>query len=145
MKRLAALESARGLLALWVLLGHVVSRTYSDAELDSVHLSILHVPIWAVYVFIMLSGFVITYLLDHESLDYSRFVIRRFLRLAQLWTVVVILSALTLPAELRVLQSLTWSNEDTVGDVAFHQEAIAHFWAHLIAHLSMLHGMIPPQ
>lgn len=49
-------------------------------------------PGYAVDVFIILSGFVIFYLLDHQHLSYRVFICRRFFRLAPLFFLVVLIA-----------------------------------------------------
>lgn len=142
MRRLGALESLRGLLALWVVIGHVVGRTFSSSELERAHLSLLSQPILAVYVFIILSGFVIMYLLDHDRLGYIGFVARRFLRLAPLYVTVLVVAALTLGFQIRTIEALPWRNSDIENTIATQTEALTHLWQHLLSHVLMIQGLL---
>ena len=144
MNKIAALESLRGVLALWVVVGHVVSLAYGITELSSVHLGFLYQPILAVYVFIILSGFVIMYLLDKGTLTYGPFLLRRFLRIFPLYLAVLAVSALTLSSQLDAEQSLPWRHAGIVSDIAIHIEAVKNFWVHMATHLVLLQGIVPP-
>lgn len=142
MKRIDALESLRGLLAIWVLMGHVVDRIYTNAELSRAHLSLLSQPILAVYVFIILSGFVIMLLLDHEPMTYAAFVCRRFFRLAPLYLTVLAASAMTLGWRHGVVAHFPWfTPESAAHDLRLTEAAQTHFWPEFAAHVLMLQGL----
>jgi len=143
MKRLSSLESLRGLLALWVLVGHVFGRAFTAEQATTIHLSLLKHEIMAVYVFIILSGFVITFLLDQENLTYRAFLARRFFRLWPLYLCVLIASAVSQSEQLSGLLALPWRTDAVTNEIATHKEAIAHFWPHFIVHLAMLQGLVP--
>lgn len=143
MNKLVPLESLRGLLALWVVVGHVVSLTFSDQQLSKVHLGLLNQPILAVDLFIILSGFVIFFLLDNSRLSFGAFLIRRFFRLWPLYLVVLSASALTLMPQLTVVEALPWRNPNIVSDIAIHNENLTRFWENLIPHLILLQGIVP--
>jgi peptidoglycan/LPS O-acetylase OafA/YrhL len=140
--RLDSLESLRGMLALWVVVGHVLRRMdLSDPAMRV--LSIFTSPGYAVDVFIMLSGFVIFFLLDSATLDYSRFIVRRFFRLFPLYFFVLLLAAFLLPWEGRVLAEFPWENPPLHNAQLIHDATAAHFWEHFLVHLTMLHGLVP--
>ncbi len=143
MNRLAALESLRGLLALWVLVGHVLGVAYADAQVTGVHLGLLYQPVLGLRLFIILSGFVIFYLLDHSDLPYGAFVGRRFMRLAPVYFLVLTVSTLMLPVQLHALRALPWQDQGILTKIATKQESIRHLWPHFIVHLSLLQGLVP--
>jgi peptidoglycan/LPS O-acetylase OafA/YrhL len=143
MNRLATLESLRGLLAVWVVIGHILGLAYTQADLASVHLGLLYQPVLAVYVFMILSGFVIFYLLDHAGLSYSAFIGRRVLRLAPLYLTVLLAAVLTRQARLHALQALPWHSSGVATKIAIANETAAHFWQHLAVHLTLLQSLVP--
>lgn len=136
--RIDELDGLRGLLAWWVAIGHF-AYTFGDrwGEMSSNGS--------AVQTFIILSGFVITYLLDVGKESYGTFITRRFFRLFPVYFVLLILSALTLPFQANGLAS------SIVGPEMHHNAlrlevieiAQADFWRHFLLHLSMLHGVVP--
>lgn len=141
--RLFPFDVLRGLLATWVMIAHVVGRVLSDRTIQNYHLQAVLEPLIPVYVFMILSGFVIFYFLDQEYGGYRSFLARRFFRLAPLYFVILPLSALAVGFELRTLHNLPWRNGDIIDSISVHREALVEFWPHLLAHVSLLHGAIP--
>lgn len=141
--KIASLEALRGLLALWVLVAHVTSRVISDASILEVHSRAVLEPLLPVYVFMILSGFVIWGLLQQQKESWTVFITRRFFRLAPLYFAVLLVAALAAPFELRTLENLFWRNAHVYDAIKVHQETLAHFTPHLAAHLLMLQGLVP--
>lgn len=141
--KIAALESLRGLLALWVVVAHVTARVISDASVVETHARAALEPLLPVYVFMILSGFVIWGLLRREHENWRTFITRRFFRLAPLYFAVLAVAALATPFELRALENLFWRNQHVYDAIKVHQETLAHFWPHLWAHVLMIQGLIP--
>jgi peptidoglycan/LPS O-acetylase OafA/YrhL len=147
-RRLPELEGLRGLLSWWVVICHTLQQAgYSEAGLGR-GLRILLRGDYAVDVFILLSGFVIHKLWHDAREPYGAFIARRFLRLWPAYAVcmlgalavrpciAIILSHAPLggPAAttaFRAIEQQNWQYEQD------------HFATHLIAHVPMLHGMIP--
>ena len=141
--RIAALDSLRGLLAVWVVGAHVASRSLLDSQVRSAHLASLIEPMLPVSVFIILSGFVVFYLLNREQLSYGAFLTRRLFRLVPLYFVVLLIAAPLVQTQLHVLESLPVRNHTILDSIRIHQETLAQFWPHLAAHVTLLHGLIP--
>lgn len=139
MQRLGVLESLRGLLALWVVSGHVFVRAFAPKELGP--LGIMAQPVLAVFVFIILSGFVIFYLLDQRKLSYGQFITQRLFRLFPLFLVALIASSMMLGFQTEILQRLPWHNDALDNDIEIHQVAVAAFWPHFLVHAAMLQGV----
>lgn len=93
------------------------------------------VGVMAVEGFIVMSGYVITGLLIQKRESYRVFITRRFFRLFPAFAVVIVLVVLSWPLTHGVVKSAI---EGQVSD----SETRA-FWAHLAAHLTLLHGVIP--
>ena len=141
--KLASLESLRGLLALWVVVAHVTARVISEDTIAGFHARAPLEPLLPVYVFMILSGFVIFHLLERQRESYGAFILRRFFRLAPLYLVVLLVAAWMVPFELRTLDNLFWRNPHIYDAIKIHHETLEHFWPHLWSHLLLLHGLIP--
>lgn len=141
--KLEELEALRGLLALWVLVAHVTSRVVSDETIARLHFQAILEPLTAVWVFMILSGFVITLLLVREKPSYGSFLVRRVFRLVPLYLCALAATALLVRFELRTLENLFMRNVHIYDAIKVHQEAIGQFWPHLWAHVFLLHGLIP--
>lgn len=142
MDRIHSLEAIRGMLALWVVVGHTILHAgYSDKSVGPFKL--LAVPGLAVDIFIILSGFVIFFLLDNQRTSYSQFLIKRWFRLAPLLLAVLAVSAVTLGPQLSVIEASPFPNAAIAEDAKLHMHSFNHLGSHLVAHASMLHGMIP--
>lgn len=141
--KLGELESLRGLLAVWVLAAHVAGRSLLDEEIRAAHLAAITEPLLPVYVFIILSGFVIFLVLNRERLSYSDFLIRRIFRLAPLYWVALAVVAVLVPFHLHVLESLPWRNRAVLDSIHVHTGTLQLFWPHLMAHILLLQGLLP--
>jgi peptidoglycan/LPS O-acetylase OafA/YrhL len=141
--KLASLESLRGLLALWVVVAHVTARVISEDTIAGFHARAPLEPLLPVYVFMILSGFVIFHLLERQRESYGAFILRRFFRLAPLYLVVLLVAAWMVPFELRTLDNLFWRNPHIYDAIKIHHETLDHFWPYLWSHVLLLHGLIP--
>ncbi|PRC90958.1 acyltransferase family protein [Solimicrobium silvestre] len=139
--RISSLESSRGLLALWVVVGHVLRHAgYREQDLGIA--KFLVEPGLAVDVFIMISGFVIFFLLDQQRTSTLHFLVRRWFRLMPVFLFVLIASALTLNWQLNVISTTPWQGDAVMNDLAIHLDTAKYFVAHLLAHITLLHGLI---
>ena len=141
--KFATLESLRGLLALWVLVAHVTARVLSESSISSMHAQAPLEPLLPVYVFMILSGFVIFSLLQRGDESYGVFILRRFFRLAPLFLLVLLVAASLQSFELRTLDHLFWRNGHISDSIRIHRDTLAHFWPHVWAHATLLHGLVP--
>lgn len=137
-QRIETLESLRGLLALWVLVGHCLR--YSGVTPS--FLGPLTHPDLAVDVFVILSGFVISHLLARDA-RYWPFIVRRFFRLAPLFYFVLIVSAFALNFELAILRAIPHPSEAVTTSIQIFSAARKWFIPDFLVHLTMLHGIIP--
>jgi len=142
MKRFEQFDGLRGLLALWVVVGHLT--VFSGLSMPR-WLATLANATKPVDVFIILSGFVITHMIVERPESYLPYITRRFFRL---WPVLVLTcligwltydlfieavrSAPNVPHILRILEGR---------EASIYANPIAHF----VAHASMLHGAIPDE
>lgn len=141
--KLAGLESLRGLLALWVVVAHVTARVISEETITKAHAQAPLEPLLPVYVFMILSGFVIFHLLQREQESYGAFLLRRFFRLAPLYFAMLLLAALTVNFELRTLDHLFWRNPHIYDAIKIHRETLAQFWPHFWSHALLAQGLVP--
>lgn len=142
--RLALLEGLRGFLALYVVLDHALEYSGYVDELAR-PLFFLRAGRYAVDEFIILSGFVIFYLLDKRAEDYRTFLTRRFLRL---YPVAIVMFAVAVPISLvrhwNVTHATAYSSPEHIHAVT---STIHAWWEHwtwnTILHGTLLHGLVP--
>jgi len=144
--RVPELDGLRALLAWWVVFYHAQGSPFAAAfHISSGPLAWVSQGSMAVDVFMILSGFVIFFLLDREHEGYGRFVLRRFLRLYPVF-------ALCLLAMLP-LQSLFIANLQAnaphleparLAAMLFDAEQpLRELPAQLAVHAVMAHGAVP--
>jgi peptidoglycan/LPS O-acetylase OafA/YrhL len=144
MRRLQEIEGVRGLLALWVVVDHVLgSSGYEEGALHGV-VRLLRRGDLAVDLFVLVSGFVIFYLLDDRRERYSQFVVRRFFRLYPLFAVLFVAS---LPMSLVSVWNLGHNPHMDAALVALSANRVSLWWSYasvnIPLHLTMLHGIVP--
>jgi peptidoglycan/LPS O-acetylase OafA/YrhL len=93
------------------------------------------VGVMAVEGFVVLSGFVITQLILTKRETYGTFIFRRFMRLFPIFAVCILISLAVRPITLGAIQSAS--------QPILEASENKFFWEHLLAHLTMLHGIIP--
>ncbi|MBK1657580.1 acyltransferase family protein [Paracraurococcus ruber] len=140
--RIAAIEGLRGILAHWVLFSHVVSAA-GLGEGWRGPFRVLYVGTHAVDAFIIVSGFVITYLLDTAREGYGRFLWRRLLRLYPVYLICLLVSAALLPMQIRVYAEAPWPHPHNDYLVKIAQASLDQLPAQIAAHLAMAHSAVP--
>jgi peptidoglycan/LPS O-acetylase OafA/YrhL len=134
--KITSLEGLRGLMSMWVLLGHLsLAFGWNLALLDRNTL--------AVDVFIMLSGFVIARLLQRRQEPYVPYIVRRGFRLFPLYLVCLAIAVLALPIQAEAWRAVLSLSPHNEARLVLASEGIAHLPAHLLAHLALAHGAIP--
>ncbi|MEP9400293.1 acyltransferase [Sphingomonas sp. VNH70] len=142
MKKFVAIESLRGWMAWWVVLGHAIHLSGTGALFAGYPLKLLPAGGLAVNVFMVVSGFVIAHLLLGAREGYGPYLLRRGWRLLPLMVVMLALAALVRPLYALAFIDNPFAAERAAAALRFQSEAAA--WpAHLIAHLTMLHGALP--
>lgn len=138
MRHIREYDGLRGIMAVWVLLGHFTA---------SIFLSIPHIPAnlanrQAVDVFIILSGFAIAALIDRSREPYGVYIARRALRIFPVYWLYLsasIIVALTLP--------FVW--QDAPGGAMKEVRAdilassLANFWPNIATHIPALQSLVP--
>lgn len=117
--RVVGLDGLRGVLATWVLGFHLLAICGISVPrvLDGSH---------AVDAFFALSGFVVALVIDVERLPYGWFLLKRLFRLFPVFVLCTALGAVL--SQIGIMPDRTDVGTDT---------------SHVIAHLVMLHGLIP--
>ena len=140
--RINEFEALRGLMALWVVAGHVIHTVDLGPE-PAAWLRLLGRNPYAVNVFIALSGFVIYALIDQKREPYGLYIARRGFRLFPAYLVFLFLSIVTMPIAMDVLAADVPGNARAVARVAYLEAGQQQFWSHLLGHLVLLHGLVP--
>jgi peptidoglycan/LPS O-acetylase OafA/YrhL len=141
LSHLFELDVVRGLMCWWVVFGHVLAFAgFQENNVPSLIAVVMH-GAYAVNVFMMMSGFVIASLLADKNESYKVFLTRRFLRIYPVFLVALVVAILARPLYIPTLLAsrapLPWDyNRIWVAEND-------HFWPHILAHLSMLYGVVP--
>lgn len=141
-RKIACIEGLRGVLALWVLFGHALAAAGLGAGWRG-PFAVIAAGGHAVDVFIIISGFVIFYLIDTARETYGRFIWRRVLRLYPAYLVCLAAAALVLPLSVTTYANSPWPHGLNENRVMVALSGIAHFPEHLGLHLLMLHSLVP--
>lgn len=141
-QKLRSIEGLRGLLAMWVLFGHVLA-TSGFGNGWRGPFAVLADGGNAVEVFMIVSGFVIFYLLDTAREGYGRFILRRALRLYPVYLLLVVFSISLLPLEAYVYTQAPWPHPLNVARAQYAIYSLANLPLQLVAQLTMLYSIIP--
>jgi peptidoglycan/LPS O-acetylase OafA/YrhL len=141
-RKIGALDGLRGYMALWVFVTHITTMaTLQLQKYDGLGMLFANGE-FAVGVFIVLSGFVITLNLNKER-NIGDFYIRRALRLFPVYLVCLLASVLILNLSIGVLTDYPWSAPRLMDRIQYLQDSRDYFFPNLIAHVLLLHGLIP--
>ncbi len=141
MKHLQAIDGLRAWMAWWVVCQHILSFCgYAQAYGDNPIIKLLSLGGLAVMVFVIVSGFVIANLMLIKNEPYGRYIGRRFLRIYPLYIAAVIFSLLVRDAYFDVIAQAPWADPHVAQTVMDERRS---FPAHGLAHILLLHGMIP--
>ena len=145
MNRLKPIEGLRAYLAMWVLVGHVLVISGYPADQQTGFAWLMGNNLLAVDVFVMVSGFVIFFLLDGKGETYREFICRRFFRL---YPVFLILFAVAIPLSLVQAWNLEHLRQySTPWQTNHFMHELDCSWQHwrwnVFWHLAMLHGLVP--
>ncbi|WP_462379520.1 acyltransferase family protein [Pseudomonas sp. Marseille-QA0892] len=138
------LEGARAWLAWIVVLTHIVALTGIAEAIPAMRV-IGKCGDWAVQVFIIMSGFVITHLLLSRQESYPLYIARRALRLFPAYLVALLLAILALPATISAFGALPWHDAGQLIHFADQQAQLndGNLTWHVVLHALMLHGAVP--
>ena len=136
MGRLKRLDGIRGLLALYVMLGHALPLTIAPAFLQSL---VSHGEA-AVDLFFALSGLVIAFSLRRYKNAFIPFITARARRLLPVY-LLILAASIAIATLGDPLQTLPWAGTPA-RDIVSAALPIP-LWPHLLAHLTLTHGLIP--
>jgi len=134
--KIQSLEGLRGVMAWWVVVGHI-SLTFGWG------LPLIDRNALAVDVFILLSGFVIARLIDRKREHFGRYITRRAFRLFPLYLVALVASTILLPVQQAAWTSLPFTTTSNTARIALAQQALSNVPAQLGVHLPLIQGVIP--
>jgi peptidoglycan/LPS O-acetylase OafA/YrhL len=142
--RFAEFDALRGLLALWVLVGHVLL-TFADSDaIPNAAVRLLCDNTRAVNVFMAMSGFVICFLLERERERYGPYLARRFFRLYPAYIACFLASIAFAAVAIEVLHGFSTGTRGVSVRIDILHASRAHLWEHVATHLGMVHGLVPP-
>jgi len=140
MRYVKEFEALRGVLAIWVVIGHVATASAVHGRLIEAKLY----NFYAVTVFILLSGFAIAALIDKKPEGYGLYITRRALRIFPVYLFYLALSVLLADFALT-----TWLDAPSgvmqAARTRIAADTLAYWPWHLAAHLPALHGLVPPR
>lgn len=141
--RITEFDGLRGLLAWWVVASHLLHNSgFGPGSEQNLLLRLMRNGRYPVDVFIILSGFVIFFVLEHRQETYKAFILRRFFRLYPVYIVCFLASLLIANIAINNMESLPWASELT-GYIARAKQEQQYYWQHILAHSLMLHGLLP--
>lgn len=126
--RFESLEGMRAVLAWWVVIGHLLGAAGLTPRSLPDGFQFIRLGEIAVYVFMIISGFVITHLIMMRKETYLEYIIRRFFRLWPVFMLVITFVILVLMA-----------------GIPFKGRYDASIWMNWIVEATMLHGLVPDQ
>jgi peptidoglycan/LPS O-acetylase OafA/YrhL len=143
--KIEALDGLRGWMAFWVWVSHVTTMAALPLEKTTGLGWILANGEFAVAVFVVLSGFVISMTLTEPGGQAtSAFYVRRGFRLFPAYLVCLLISAfLTLDLSITALEELPWYTTRTADRLVYLHNSRNAFWTHLSLHVPLLHGIVP--
>ncbi|HWX22494.1 MAG TPA: acyltransferase [Candidatus Binatia bacterium] len=150
--RVDLLEGVRGMLASWVMLGHfslflgaaTLIKTQGSSLLGKVAFLATNGDV-PVCLFMCISGFVICHLIQSRAEPYGVYIARRFMRLFPALLCCFVLGLLVSYWQSSVPSRLPWGQDDWLTGQA--SKALLHrqyALANILAHLTMVHGLVPP-
>ncbi|MFG1209601.1 acyltransferase [Xanthobacter flavus] len=139
MKNFVSIESLRAYMAWWVVIGHASHLTRASDFLPQTLVRLIERGDIAVNVFIIISGFVITHLIESKRERYAPYLVRRFFRIFPVYLFCLILAII-----ITYLYQAAYFHPWVVG-VEMRQaramEESSRFFTHLGLHLTLLHGV----
>ncbi len=146
MKRFAAIEGLRAWLAWAVVFWHCIFM-FGIHRLKPELFKLYYIGDFAVGIFIIISGFVITHLLLERKEPYRIYITRRFLRIYPAYLVCLLFGIAATHLMFSVMLQKPWGElTPSVHSLSVQLASLETphgYLTHLLAHLTMLHGAIP--
>lgn len=140
--KLAGLEGLRGIMCVWVVITHTLTIAALPIYKNEGVGMLLANGTYAVGVFILLSGFVIAFLLDSKKEQYGLYIARRALRLFPAYLLCLLISILILDMSIEFLNQLIFEHPKTANRLELFQDTKENLATHSFLHLFMLHGVV---
>jgi peptidoglycan/LPS O-acetylase OafA/YrhL len=146
MPRFVAIEGLRAWLAWAVVLSHICQSV--GAESRGGHwVWLMRGGTTAVFVFVVLSGFVICGLVLDKREPWPQYILRRAFRLFPAYLIAYAAALAVLPLAIAALDHLSWINDPafTYDDLlrGWAQAMADHPWEHVVLHVLLLQGVVP--
>lgn len=145
MKHFYGIDGLRAWLAWTVVLAHVFLLTAADLRMPMLHI-IDTAANQAVAIFIIISGFVITHLILEKKEAYLPYITRRFLRIYPVYILCLVFGIITTWLHIDAFASHPWGEWMPQPEFFAVQTAVFNgdgFIPHLLAHITLLHGLVP--
>lgn len=131
-------DSLRGVMALWVALIHTLMTV--GIFIPSILNKFVNVA-FSVDIFIILSGFVIFFMLDRRQETYKSYITRRAFRLFPVYLIALIVSALTIDHQIHLWTMLQSEGTYWAGRLITLQNSSEYFLPQLAVHLILAQGL----
>ncbi len=144
MGKIKELDGLRGLLAVWVVIVHLLPSVGIASESFG-PFGPLFGSLIRVKIFCILSGFVIFLMLDRRRQGYGEFIRGRLLRIYPAFLVAFLLSLMIAPLAVEALRQAPFEGARLSDRLLAFESGLDRLPAHVVAHLTLLHGLIPRQ
>jgi peptidoglycan/LPS O-acetylase OafA/YrhL len=144
MKRIDQLEGLRGLLAVWVVFVHLLPASGIEPEGLGPFQALFNEKI-RVQIFCIMSGFVIFMMMSASHESYGTYLKRRVLRIYPAFMLAFVLSILTAGIAYQAVAHADFDSVRNAGRLKILDESFLNWPWHLIAHATLIHGVIPEE
>ena len=142
MQRFSAIDGLRFWMAWWVIADHIFLATGARRYVSPQVADFIEHGNWAVQLFMIISGFVITHVILSRKDTYQTYIIQRFFRLYPLYVVAMIAAI-----SVRDWDASVWADSSYIADPLRAINRIAsentYPMLHAILHVTMFHGVVP--
>ncbi|NRB39813.1 MAG: acyltransferase [Pseudomonadales bacterium] len=138
MGRIKIFDALRGYFVLWVIAAHLGELVHLRRIFD---VDLLYNGYIAVTIFFLLSGFVITALIENKRESYGLFLFRRYFRIIPILILLSLVYLLQTDFILSVLQQLDTTREEITSRQEIYHSSKDYWWQHMLLHISLLYGL----
>ena len=142
MGKIRELDGLRGLLAVWVVCVHLLPSAGVSPRSFGVFAPLFGEHL-RVEIFSILSGFVIFLMMARRHEGYFAFLAGRLWRLYPAYLLAFVLSVLCSPLALSALEQAPFAGARLTDRLTILQDSRDQMAAHIAAHLTLLHGLVP--
>ncbi|NWF44262.1 acyltransferase [Hydrogenophaga sp. D2P1] len=141
MRNFVSIESLRAYMAWWVVIGHASHLGGWSSYIPKPIVALIERGDIAVNVFIIVSGFVITHLIQASKESYAPYLTRRFFRIFPIYFACFLL-AIAIHDLYQAAYFHPWVFGVEMREARANEESL-NFLTHFGLHLTLLHGLIP--